>query len=428
MDRSWNVLDLFSGAGGMSFGFRAHSAFRIVGAIDAQHGKPSAGRGSLECNKTYAANIGLQPLEADVSAISELELREYLSRASATERVDVLISCAPCTGFSRTIRRNLVENDSRNSLVVRSADFVRWLKPKLFVMENVGELLLGKFTYHFQRLKEELEAMNYTVKAEVHSLDEFGLPQRRRRALVVAAKAPLPAFGLGDLWHGYRVTTNATTVRRAIASLPSVEAGGAHPTDANHTSPSFTPLGLRRLQSIPADGGSWPDLLRHVSGDKLLIPSMLRYATQGRVGPYRDVYGRMAWDQPSVTIKRECAHTGNGRYAHPVQDRLCTVREMAILQGFPRNFRFVADSLSNMYRHVGDAVPPLISHQIAWACSWMLTGKRPEINEIILPDTHLRIEDIEVAEEPGAEEQLNLLEGVVRFAGTSHSDALAGKS
>jgi DNA (cytosine-5)-methyltransferase 1 len=98
--------------------------------------------------------------------------------------------------------------------------------------------------------------------------------------------------------------------------------------------------------------------------------------------------------RPAVTIKRECGHIGNGRYAHPEQDRLCTVREMSILQGFPRDYAFTG-SLSNMYRHIGDAVPPLISYQLAVLCEWILTGDRPGPDQMILAGCHLTSADLE---------------------------------
>ncbi|HND34219.1 MAG TPA: DNA cytosine methyltransferase, partial [Myxococcota bacterium] len=106
-------------------------------------------------------------------------------------------------------------------------------------------------------------------------------------------------------------------------------------------------------------------------------------------------YGRLAWERPAMTIKRECSHVGNGRYAHPEQDRLCSLRELAILQGFPSTYRFGGGSLSNRYRHIGDAVPPLISFQLAQVVQWMFTGERPEPAEFVLPNTTLRVEDIQ---------------------------------
>ncbi len=390
----YTVVDLFSGAGGMSCGFACHDLFQIVGAVDAQNGKPSSGKGTLECNKTYATNLGIAPLEADISSLKEEPLRAYIRETTRRTTVDVLISCAPCTGFSRTIRRNLVEDDPRNSLVLKSISYVEWLKPKIFLMENVGELIDGKFGFYYRNLKSALEKLGYCVRGEVHSLDHFGLAQKRKRALVIGVKKGLEIRDLSDLWAGYCVDESATHVRRAIEGFPKISAGETDSSDPMHTSPNFSDEGLRRLQLIPHDGGSWPDLLRSREGTQLLIPSMQRYVAQGKVGPHPDVYGRMAWDAPSVTLKRECAHTGNGRYAHPDQDRLCTVREMASIQGFPTWYTFVASSQSNMYRHIGDAVPPLVSYQLACVCEWILTGRRPTMESIVLDDTHLKACDI----------------------------------
>jgi DNA (cytosine-5)-methyltransferase 1 len=293
-------------------------------------------------------------------------------------------------------------------LVVRSAEFVVALKPRLFLMENVGELLEGKFTHHFDTLREMLERAGYSVHGDVHWLSRFGVPQMRRRALIVAVRRPLNLHTLEDLWDGYEVRKEAVTVRAAIGALPLVAAGSSHPDDPAHVSPSMTGVTLRRLQLIPRNGGSWPDLLRHHEGKQLLIPSMRRYSDIGKVGPHPDVYGRLPWDRPASTIKRECAHTGNGRYAHPDQDRLCTVRELAILQGFPRHYKFAAGSLSNMYRHVGDAVPPIVSFQIAHVAAWMLTGERPALRDAILADTHLR--PVDIVKQSNQQVQLNLAE------------------
>ena len=106
----------------------------------------------------------------------------------------------------------------------------------------------------------------------------------------------------------------------------------------------------------------------------------------------------MWWDEPARTIKRECAHVGNGRYAHPQQHRLCTVREMALLQGFPRRFRFDVSILGNAYRHIGDAVPPMIAYQLAGLVRWILSGQEPDVGALCLPGTSLRASDIRATE------------------------------
>jgi len=161
-----------------------------------------------------------------------------------------------------------------------------------------------------------------------------------------------------------------------------------------HGSPSIRPANRRRLAAIPPDGGSWFDMLGRPDEDELLTPSMKHRAATGGLGSHPDVYGRLSWDQPAATIKRECGHIGNGRYAHPEQDRLCTLREMALLQGFPGDYAFVAASLTNRYRHVGDAVPPLVAYQLAALVDWILGADRPAPADMVLPGCSLTPEDI----------------------------------
>ncbi|NKV31156.1 DNA (cytosine-5-)-methyltransferase [Rhodococcus hoagii] len=390
--RRYSVVDLFSGGGGMSFGFHAHPAFDVVGAADAQLGKPSSPKGSLACNSTYELNMGIEPVSADLSAIEPPDLKSALG----VGEVDVLSACPPCTGFSRTNANNHLVDDARNSLVPRVALYAEALNPSVVVMENARELLNGNFADHFRKLEELLQELGYTVVSGVHMLTTFGLPQIRERALVVATKSGLTPRTLEDLWDGYRVSSDAVTVKRAIGHLPSLRDGEADPADDAHVSPRFaSDLNRSRIAAVPHDGGSWRDLLEGgKKTEKFLTPAMLKLVERGKLGSFPDVYGRMAWNKAAPTIKRESGHVGNGRYAHPVDNRLCSLREMAILNGFPSNYQFGGSSLANKYRHVGDAVPPLISYQIAASVAWSLTGTRPAMEDIVLPNTSLRAEDI----------------------------------
>ena len=393
-----SVVDLFSGGGGMSYGFHAHPAFEVIGAVDAQLGKPSSKRGSLGCNSTYESNIGVAPLMADLSTINPRALKDALG---ISDPIDVLSACPPCTGFSRMNSQNHIVDDSRNSLVRRVAQYAEAFEPSVLVMENARELLTGNFRKHFDALRQRLQTLGYTTTAETHVLTKFGLPQIRERALVVAVRDGLIARTVDDLWAGYAVSPDALTVKRAIGHLRSLHAGEADPTDDAHVSPRFlSQHSLARIAAIPPDGGSWRDLLNggH-STTRLLTPAMRKLIEKNKLGSHPDVYGRMSWNKPAPTIKRECGHIGNGRYAHPVDNRLCSLRELAILNGFPSTYRFFGSSLANKYRHVGDAVPPLISYQIAAAVNWSFTGKRPAMQHVVLPNTSLRPADIVSARE-----------------------------
>lgn len=364
----WKVVDLFSGCGGMSEGFRAHrDYFEIVGAVDLEVAKPGVGKhkaSSTQCNSTYHRNIGIEPKHADLLKLDPKLYREELGLQKGG--LHVLIACPPCTGFSQKNSKNHLSDDPRNKLVVRTSDFVEEFLPEFLVMENVKELLRGKQQHHFQTLYDRLNALGYSIYANTHELSEYGLPQRRKRALIIARRDH------GFIGGGpFKRQVEKVTVWQAIAHLPKTNAGQERlsaqerSSDPMHVSPGMTSAVLSRIQAIPKNGGSWGDIMRNpeISDEEkkeLLIPSMFR----ARPGSFPDVYGRLKWHDVAATITRECGHVGNGRYAHPEQDRLLTVREMAILQGFPTHY-FFEGALASKYNQIGDAVPPLISNQIA---------------------------------------------------------------
>lgn len=388
------VVDLFSGGGGMSYGFAAHPQFTVVGAADAEIGKPSTGMSAIGCNATYEANMGVRPYTADLGIAGPDEVASGIGHGPSD--LSVLLACPPCTGFSRAVSKNYTEDDPRNSLVVRVADFVDRFSPQIVMMENVPQLLNGKFREHFQTLAGRLRDRGYRIHASVHRMVDFGLPQQRARAIVIAVRQELPMHTLEEMWDGYSVDSSATTVRRAISHLPPIGSGETDSTDPAHTSTTLVGESLERLKAIPRDGGSWPSFLDNEDTHRFMIPSMWKAVERGRLNSYYDVYGRMWWDRPAPTIKRECSHIGNGRYSHPEQDRQCTVRELAVLQGFPLDYKFVGTSRKNLYRQVGDAVPPLISHQLAWVASWILTEVQPQLHDVVLPQTSLTVHDIQI--------------------------------
>ena len=342
----------------MSSGF-SKCGHRTIGAVDLEVAKPSHGIGATFCNDTYEKNLGLRPMSADLAVTGPEEVSEHFGFSA--DDVDVLISCAPCTGFSQKQSRNHIKDDRRNQLVERTALFAAAWRPKYVVIENVKELLRGRHRHHFHALHRALSDLGYDVFAEIHDLKDFGLPQSRIRSLIVAK--------LGGPFHLALPKVNAhRTVRDAIAHLPPIPAGETHQEDPMHTCPRIGGVSLERMRAIPKDGGSWIDLTEDQA--HLRIPSM----NVEKPGSFPDVYGRLAWDRPAPTITRECSHPGNGRYSHPEQDRLLTVREMALLQGFPPDYQFEG-SLSFKYRQIGDAVPPMVAEMIAQAITEDVNGR-----------------------------------------------------
>ena len=368
----------------MSYGFSSHPKFAIVGAADAQLAKPSMQTSGYSCNETYQSNIGVLPQTTDLRVTSPKSLRIAWGVSGS---LDVLTACPPCTGFSRANPINHIEDDSRNSLVVKCIDFIAEFEPKIFIMENARELIQGNHKHHLKSLQNSLLNLGYRVSAQVHNLNDFGLPQKRERAVVIASRAEGPLPQLERLWEKRKIDPVALNVSRAL-SVASASAG-------DKRFPRIRDEGVAdRIRNIPRDGGSWIDLAKSQESTKYLTPSMRRIIAAGKLGSYPDVYGRMRCDLPAPTIKRECAHVGNGRYCHPFEDRLLSIQEMALIQGFPSNYTFHGRSLANCYRQIGDAVPPLISAQLAELCAASLENKPADMQRAILSNTTLSISDI----------------------------------
>lgn len=396
--RTLTVVDLFSGAGGMSAGFARRPGFRIVGSVDIEQGKPCEGPGATACNSSYALNTGVVPVAEDLFTLTPEALRSEIRRRTGVDlkpgSLGVLSACPPCTDFSRAKPTNHLVDGGRNSLTGRVGEFIAYFRPRHVVMENAREFLQGKFAHHSEALITRLREAGYEVNADIRFLTDFGLPQIRERALVIASRVG-EARSLDDLWDGLTVAPDALTVRSALSRLDAWNVDREGRDDAD-VAPGLRPDVLRRLQAVPHDGGSWTDVARRPGGLELLTPAIRHRWAIKDLGSHPDVYGRMWWDRPAPTVKRECSHVGNGRYVHPTADRLLTLREMASLNGFPFDYRF-AGALASRYRQVGDAVPPVISYQVSALVQWAETGVRPAPKDFVLPASVLMASDVSEA-------------------------------
>ena len=340
-----DVVDMFSGCGGMSAGFRTVNglvpAFRLAGAIDIDR----------TSNRTYEANLGIAPFAAD---ISELVSRERLPSDAMPHRRTkaplVLIGCAPCQGFS-SYRNSQGSKDRRNPLFVDFAIVASRLLPDAIVVENVPELLTDRYWSLVENAVARFKQCGYLVHLNVHNMAEFGLPQERFRAILVAMRRP---FRLPS--RGFLKRERFKTVRSAIGHLPSVGAGERHNDDSMHYSARHKDSTLRTIRAVPKNGGSRP----HHVGPECLRRAAVR---NGRA-VYEDVYGRLYWDRPAITITASARNPASGRFTHPDQDRGLTVREAALLQGFPNQYWF-AGSFDDKFRQIGNAVPPTFAAHIA---------------------------------------------------------------
>ncbi len=353
------VIDLFSGCGGMSLGFAATGfqlgEFRLLGAVDV----------NARSLQTYEHNFGVPGLLYDVRdlASSNSLLEEMLGRLDSYDpRVPlVLIGCAPCQGFSAYRKKNWDKVDSRNNLIEAFAEVAASLSPACIVMENVPEMLSGRYWHYFESFRDRVFAEGYFTKQSIHNAAEYGTPQERFRAVVLAMKTesiqlPKPVLKRGEF----------RTVRDAIGDLEPVQAGETSKRDRFHKSAGHRKSTLDVIRSVRIDGGSRPSGVGPVCLDN--------------VAGFSDVYGRLSWSKPAITITHYARNPASGRFIHPEQDRGLTMREAARLQGFPDRFEFTG-TFDDVFRQIGEAVPPPMALAIAQSVAASLRGDGSDLTD-----------------------------------------------
>lgn len=331
-----SVVDFFSGCGGTSLGFR-DAGMSIVAGLD---NDPDAAA-------TFRRNFPKAHFfEQDINHVSTNEVKRILPKNGK-----ILFSgCAPCQPFSRQ-NRSQDKKDPRRRLLEEFQRFVMALKPDYVVVENVPGLQKVGSRGPFYRFVSELKKQGYGVNCKILSASQFGVPQMRKRLVLIAVKngeapMPLPTHGPG--------LAEPSTVRDWLKGLPKINAGEVSAKDPDHASMKLSDLNLRRIRATPEGKGreSW-------SGELLLD------CHRDHIG-HSDVYGRLAWDKPASAMTTRCLSYSNGRYGHPDEDRAISLREAACLQTFPRDFMFEG-TLTSKGRQVGNAVPPLLARRIAEA-------------------------------------------------------------
>jgi DNA (cytosine-5)-methyltransferase 1 len=338
-DSPVDVVDFFCCAGGMSLGFASlKNIYKICGGIDINPISLSA----------YHNNYQVPTIEADIASMygDTDRIRDVFKISLDSNRPLVLIGCAPCQGFSahRKVKQDRPE-DSRNTLIGTFADIAVTFNPDFVVMENVPEILKGKYKNHYDEAKKVFQSHGYHIVQKIYNAAGFGVPQARTRAIIVASKYKdfeLPEEILSE--------QNYVTVRNAIGNLPPVAAGQRCKSDVLHRCSAHKQSTIDVIRAVPHDGGSRPSGI----GPKCLE----------KIKGFYDVYGRLAWDKPSITITQYARNPASGRFSHPEQDRGLTIREAARLQSFPDGYVWEG-SLGEIFKQIGEAVPPLLALALA---------------------------------------------------------------
>lgn len=324
-----SAVDLFCGIGGLTHGL-------IKAGIPVNVGMDT----DSSCKYAFEKNNNAKFIEKDIKDVDIGEIKKFYSKDS----VKVLVGCAPCQPFStHTQKIKDRKKDERWGMLYNFLDIIKGVQPEIVSMENVPQIT--KYDV-FTDFVAGLESEGYYVFWEIVNCPDYGIPQTRRRLVLLASK-----LGEIDLVPKTHEKKRYKTVMSAIGVLDPIEAGEVHPKDPMHKSYKLSPINSSRIrQSKP--GGTWWDWDEELR---------LRCHKKDTGESYKAVYGRMLWDGPGPTITTQFYNLGTGRFGHPEQDRALTLREGALLQTFPKKYVFAKTDEEITFKktgaHIGNAVP-----------------------------------------------------------------------
>ena len=340
----YKVLDLFCGAGGLSLGFQL-AGYKIIGGIDFQK----------DAMKTHERNFKNSiSICGDISKIDNSEILEKFDG-----KVEVIIGGPPCQGFSAANQQRKLEDDPRNKLFFEFIRFVKILKPKAIVIENVRQILTKNNGFAKREILRILDELGYNVDVRVLDASEYGVPQSRKRAIFVGVKKDIGII----TYHNIKKSSEVVTVEEAIGELYEIDGNRDNHFDNkpvtkyqkylrskdnvihNHEI-KYPNENVQKRMTYVHEGGNWRDVPKHLW-------------TNNRTNRHSSAYKRLDSKKVSITID-----TGHMNYFHPKHNRVPTVRESARIQSFPDYFVFEGTTTSQL-RQVGNAVPPLMARAIA---------------------------------------------------------------
>lgn len=327
-----HVIDFFCGCGGTSKGME-RAGMKVLCGLDWNE----------QALATFRHNFPeAHALQADIRNLRPEDLEPIIKNIPAGQLL--FSGCAPCQPFSKQNGHRSTK-DERIPLLLEFLRFVRHFKPAYVFVENVpGLQKVDMRQGMFRSFLDGLQSLHYAVQHDIVASQDYGVPQRRHRLVLIASVLdeltfPKPTHGRGEDLDPY------STVREAISDLPPIRAGESHPRFPNHQACLLSALNLRRINATP------------VGGSRLDWPAELRLECHsGKHDGHTDVYGRMLWDEPATGLTTRCISLSNGRFGHPEQQRAISVREAARLQTFPDDFVFKG-SLTAVGIQIGNAVP-----------------------------------------------------------------------
>ncbi len=323
------IVDLFCGIGGLTRGL-INSGLNVIAGYDID---PT-------CQYTYEHN---NHIDYNIQNVRELT-GDDINALYDDDAIKILVGCAPCQPFSQ-MRFKLGEantQDEKYNLLLEYGRLIQEVHPTIVSMENVPQI---QETNIFAEFLDILNANGYNVDYRVIYCPDYGIPQTRRRFVLVGST--LGPINIINPTHN----RNDIHVKDFIHNLPHIEAGGIDPNDALHRSASLSAKNLERIRHSKP-GGTWRDWPEELRCECHKKPTGQTYSS---------VYGRMTWEQIGPTITTQFYCYGTGRYGHPDQDRALSLREGAMLQTFPVDYDFIDPDRDFVFRdiarHIGNAVP-----------------------------------------------------------------------
>lgn len=334
------AIDFFCGGGGMSFGMQS-AGIKVLAGIDSD----------INCKETYEANIKAKFIEADVFNLKESELQNQLNLDKNDNQL-ILIGCSPCQYWS-IINTDKKKSEKSKNLLIEFVRFVKYFLPGYVVVENVPGILRKKDQSGLSDFVFWLEENKYKVHYDIHNVNDYGVPQSRRRFTLIAnrvsEKEIIPQKELGKKL----VLKDVLGVNNGFFKIP---AGYKDESDFLHTTPKLSFVNLERLKYIKKNGGNRLGF-SHI--ENLQLKCFIN-----KDNSFVDTYGRMCWTKPSPTITTKFYSISNGRFIHPDEDRAISLREGAVLQTFPKTYKFIGNSIAGIARLIGNAVPPEFARRI----------------------------------------------------------------
>jgi DNA (cytosine-5)-methyltransferase 1 len=330
--KSLNVsaIDLFCGIGGLSYGLKK-AGIVIKAGIDQDK----------TCEFAYSRNNKADFIGDDISNLNGNFLKEKYWK---DEQVKILVGCAPCQPFSTHSNKiKDKENTGKWNLLNEFLRLIKETEPDIISMENVPNLSNKQI---FNDFKTTIENLGFHVSYRNVFCPDYGIPQKRRRLVLLASK-----YGEIKLVPITRTPERYKTTKQTIGHLEKLENGQKSKTDALHFTTELSEINIQRIKASKPNG-TWLDW------DKNLRLDCHKKSTGST---YKSVYGRMSWNEPSPTITTQFYNYGTGRFGHPEQNRALTIREAALLQTFPKNYKFYKNekdiALTKIGIHIGNAVP-----------------------------------------------------------------------